>query len=108
MNNVGHRQGHGRHRNKHHKGRSMDKKKEFSCANELKPELVQRLNAKKGKRQTVSLVNSVHCMHPTTTTEAPRGLFENMTLYSTHPSAGATGATSDGRLLSPIYSPMTS
>ncbi|KAG2904055.1 hypothetical protein PC115_g15114 [Phytophthora cactorum] len=86
----------------------MDKKKEFSCANELKPELVQRLNAKKGKRQTVSLVNSVRCMHPTTTTEAPRGLFENMTLYSTHPSAGATGATSDGRLLSPIYSPMTS
>ncbi|KAG3228322.1 hypothetical protein PC129_g1123 [Phytophthora cactorum] len=31
-----------------------------------------------------------------------------MTLYSPHPRAGATGTTSDVRLLSPIYSPTSS
>ncbi|KAG3214379.1 hypothetical protein PC129_g14718 [Phytophthora cactorum] len=55
---------------------------------ELKSEQVQHLNLKKAKRQAVSLVNAVHYAQTTPTSKEPRGLLENISLYSSHSSAG--------------------
>ncbi|KAG2772340.1 hypothetical protein PC116_g2958 [Phytophthora cactorum] len=96
VNNVGQHagqgQGHARKRHRQRKGKNAEKKKRYTCANcdqeghwyaectantgmELKPELAQRLNKKKGKRQAVSLVNSVRRERTTLTTSEPRRLF---------------------------------
>ncbi|KAG2901250.1 hypothetical protein PC119_g24601 [Phytophthora cactorum] len=72
---------------------------------ELKPELAQCLSKKKGKRQAVSMVNSVRRVRTTLATSEPRRLFENLALSPSHRSTGATGAMQTKRAESPIYSP---
>ncbi|RAW20638.1 hypothetical protein PC110_g22919, partial [Phytophthora cactorum] len=126
VNNVGQHagqgQGHAHKRHRQRKGKNAEKKKRYTCANcdqegywyaectantgmELKPELVQRLSKKKGKRQAVSLVNLVRRVRMTLTTSEPRRLFENLALGPSHRSTGATGAMQTKRAGSPIYSP---